>query len=308
MNEIIEKEQIEDLIYEIRGKQVMLDSDLAQLYNVETKRINESVKNNLEKFPERFSWKLTNEESKIFLVENFDQKTETRGGKYKNPRVFTEQGVMMLATILKSKIAAATTIRIMDAFVIMKKYFTDDIYRITNIEKNLISINNTITNHDKNIKLLQESFDKLSEKRRKTEIYFAGQMYDAYSKILNIFKTAKKELVIIDAYADNVTLDIIKRLNIRVIIITKPNNLLTRQDIEIYNKQYNNLKVIYNNTYHDRYFIIDNKEIYHCGTSINRIGYKTFSITLMNDEDVYTKLLDRVKNLIINTKLKIFFL
>jgi hypothetical protein len=104
MNNIVEKElNIDDMIYEIRGKQVMLDSDLAKLYHVETKRINEAVKNNPRKFPERFSWKLTNDESKIFLVENFDQKIETRGGKYKNPRVFTEQGVAMLSTILKSK-------------------------------------------------------------------------------------------------------------------------------------------------------------------------------------------------------------
>ena len=302
MNEVIKKEKLEDLIYQIRGKQVMLDSDLARIYEVETKRINEAVKNNNEKFPDRFSWKLTDKESKIFLVENFDQKIETRGGKYKNPRVFTEQGVMMLATILKSKIATETTIRIMDAFVQMKKYFTDDIYRISNIEKNIININNKITDHDINMKLLQESFDKLSEKTKDTEIYFSGQMYDAYSKILNIFKTAKKELIIIDAYTDNTTLDIIKRLNVNVTIITKSNNLLTKQDIKKYNEQYNNLKVIFDNTYHDRYFIIDNKKIYHCGTSINRIGYKTFSITLMNDEYSYIKIISNVNRIINNKK------
>ncbi len=105
MNEVIEKNiVIEDLIYEIRGKQVMLDSDLARLYNVETKRINEAVRRDQEKFPERFSWILDNEESKKLLVAICDQKIETRGGKYKNPRVFTEQGVAMLATILKTKV------------------------------------------------------------------------------------------------------------------------------------------------------------------------------------------------------------
>ena len=108
INDLIEKEdvKIKNMIYEVRGKQVMLDSDLAKLYHVETKRINEAVKNNREKFPERFSWKLTEEESKMFLVEIFDQKNiETRGGRYRCPRVFTEQGVAMLATILKSKVA-----------------------------------------------------------------------------------------------------------------------------------------------------------------------------------------------------------
>ena len=114
MNGLIVKEEIkiEDMIYEIRGKQVMLDSDLAKLYQCKngTKEINQAVKNNLDKFPERFSWKLTDEECNIFLVKNFDQKNETRGGRYKNPRVFTEQGVAMLSTILKSKVAIKTSI------------------------------------------------------------------------------------------------------------------------------------------------------------------------------------------------------
>ena len=113
--------KIENMIYEIRGKKVMLDSDLAKLYNVETKRINEAVKNNIEKFPERYCFKLSDNESDNLLVEIFDQKIEKRGGKYKNPRVFTEQGVYMLATILKSKEATKITIAIMDAFIVMKK-------------------------------------------------------------------------------------------------------------------------------------------------------------------------------------------
>ena len=297
MNEIIEKEKVENLIYEVRGKQVMLDSDLAKLYNVETKRINEAVKNNLEKFPERFSWKLTDEESKMFLVENFDQKKETRGGKYKNPRVFTEQGVMMLATILKSKIATATTIRIMDAFVEMKMYFSID---INNNENRLSNVETKVIEHDKNIRLLQESFDKLSEKRKKSEIYFKGQIYDAYSKIIDIFNESKEQLVIIDTYADKKILDIIKEQNFNVIIITKKNNLLSKESIEKYNEQYSNLKVIYDNTFHDRYFIIDNQKVYHCGTSINRIGYKTFSINLIDDKEVTKPLINRIKKLIQN--------
>ena len=129
MNDIIldKKIKIEDMIYEIRGKQVMLDSDLAKLYECTngTKDVNKAVNRN--KFPERFSFKLTDEESRIFLVENFDQKMETRGGKYKNPRVFTEQGVAMLATILKSKVAVEMSINIMDAFVLMRKYISSSL-------------------------------------------------------------------------------------------------------------------------------------------------------------------------------------
>ena len=297
MNEIIEKEKVENLIYEIRGKQVMLDSDLAKLYKVETKRINEAVKNNPEKFPERFSWKLTDKESKIFLVENFDQKLETRGGKYKNQRVFTEQGVMMLATILKTKIAIETTIRIMDAFVEMKKYFSNNLLEQKFINNQVIKNTKEIEINSEKIKLLQESFDKLSEKRKASEIYFNGQMFDAYSRIINIFSEAKEELIIVDSYADIKLLDIIKKLDVKVIIITKKNNFITEKEIEIYNKQYNNLKVIYNNTFHDRYFIIDNKTVYHCGTSINRIGYKTFSINLLSDKDVTIPLINNINSI-----------
>lgn len=297
MNEIIEKEKVENLIYEIRGKQVMLDSDLAKLYKVETKRINEAVKNNPEKFPERFSWKLTDKESKIFLVENFDQKLETRGGKYKNQRVFTEQGVMMLATILKTKIAIETTIRIMDAFVEMKKYFSNNLLEQKFINNQVIKNTKEIEINSEKIKLLQESFDKLSEKRKASEIYFNGQMFDAYSRIINIFNDSKEELIIVDMYADIKLLDIIKKLDVKVIIITKKNNFITEKEIEIYNKQYNNLKVIYNNTFHDRYFIIDNKTVYHCGTSINRIGYKTFSINLLSDKDVTIPLINNINSI-----------
>ena len=155
-------------------------------------------------------------------------------------------------------------------------------------------INNLVIEHDSKIKLLQESFQKFNGEKKVNEIYFNGQIYDAYSKIQEIFKEAKSKLVIIDGYADTTILDIIKRLNIQVTIITKPNNLLTRQDIEKYNKQYNNLTVKYDNTFHDRYFILDDSVVYHCGASINRIGYKTFSITKINDAEVCKALIDKI--------------
>ena len=302
MNEIVEKENIsiENMIYEIRGKQVMLDSDLAKLYHVETKRINEAVKNNSEKFPERFCWRLNDIESKNLLVEIFDQKSkiDTRGGKYKNPRVFTEQGVAMLATILKSKVAIEVSINIMDAFVAMRYYISDNLIEQKFINDLALEDHKKISQNSKDIKLLQESFKQFEEKRKVNEIYFNGQVYDAYSKIHNIFRETNKELVIIDAYADNTILDIIKRLDIEIIIITKKDNLLTKQDIDKYNKQYHNLKVIYDNTFHDRYFILDYNKVYHCGTSVNRIGYKTFSITLISDKEVCQLLINKIKNII----------
>ena len=207
------------------------------------------------------------------------------------PYVFTEQGVAMLATIIRTSVAENISIKIMDAFVAMRHYIGSNEFRLSNIETKVIE-------HDNNIKLLQESFDKLSEKRKETEIYFSGQIYDAFSKILEIFKNAKKELIIIDSYADNSLLDIIKKLKIKVIIITNKDNLLTKDMIDKYNKQYNNLRVVFDNTIHDRYFILDNDTLYHCGTSINRIGYKTFSINLVSDEKVKDTLINYVISII----------
>lgn len=294
MNEIIEKEsiKIENIIYEIRGKQVMLDSDLAKLYQVETKRINEAVSRNIEKFPERFSWILTEDEVSNLWSQFATTKINSK--RRNNPRAFTEQGVAMLATILKSKIATKVSIEIMDAFVSMRKYISSNL-----LEQKYI--NNQVMKNTEDIKLLQTSFSKFEEKRKTNEIYFNGQIYDAYFKIYEIFNETKDKLIIIDSYAGNTILDIIKRLNMEVMIITRKNNLLTNQDIERYNKQYNNLKVVYNNTFHDRYFILDKKEMYHCGTSINKIGYKTFSITLISDDCVKQSLLNKV-NQIINNK------
>lgn len=292
LNELIEENKVENMIYEVRGRQVMLDSDLAQLYQVETKRINEAVKNNPDKFPERFSWKLTEEESDNFLVENFDQKIERRGGRFKNPRVFTEQGVAMLATILKSKIAIQISIEIMVAFVAMRKY----------ISANLIEqkyINNQVMKNTENIKLLQESFSKLEEKRKVNEIYFNGQIFDAYSKIIDIMREAKKELIIIDSYADKTVLDMIKNLEYKVILITKENALLKSLDIEKYSAQYNNLQVIYTNTFHDRYFLLDRKTVYHCGSSLNHAGSKTFSINILEDQLIKESLIANIKTLFI---------
>ena len=292
MNEVVTKEdiKIEKMIYEIRGKQVMLDSDLARLYKCKngTKDINKAVKRNIERFPTNFMFQLTDDEYNYLRFQIGT--SNIKGGRRYKPYVFTEQGVAMLSSVLRSETAINISIKIIDAFVTMRKYISTNL-----LEQKYIN-NLVLEDHDK-IKALEDSFSKLEEKRKSTEIYFNGQIYDAYSKIQEIFKSANNSLVIIDAYADNTILDIIKRLNINVTIITKPNNLLTPQDIEKYNKQYNNLTVIFDNTFHDRYFILDDENIYHCGASVNRIGYKTFSITLIGDKDVKNTLINKIKKI-----------
>lgn len=292
MNDIMKKDdvEIENLIYEIRGVQVMLDSDLARLYEVETKQLNRQVKRNIERFDEDFMFQLTDLEYQNLKCQFGTSSSNNYGGRRTLPYVFTEMGVTTLASVLHSTVAVNMSKKIIRAFVMMRHYISSSL-----VEQKYI--NNLVLEDHSKIKALETSFQKLEEKRKINEIYFNGQIYDAYSKIQDIFSDSKKQIIIIDSYADYTLLDIIKRLKIEVIIITKPDNLLTKQDITKYNKQYHNLRVIFNNDFHDRYFILDDTIVYHCGTSINRIGYKTFSINLINDEDVCKTLICKVNKI-----------
>ena len=271
------------MIYEIRGQQVMLDSDLAKLYQCKngTKEINQAVKNNPNKFPKRFSWKLTDEEIKIFLVANCDQKIETRGGRYKNPRVFTEQGVAMLATILKSKVAVKVSIEIMDAFVAMRKYISNNL-----IEQRFI--NNMVLEHDERLALLENTFSGF--KTFSNELFFEGQIYDAYSLLLDIFNTSKESIIIIDNYISKELLDIVCKTNKEIIIYTKNiDNIL----INKYQSQYNNLTIKTNNSFHDRFIIIDKQILYHCGASFKDLGKKCFAINKIDNKEWTNEILQR---------------
>ena len=284
MNNLINELKIENMIYEIRGKQVMLDSDLAHLYSVETKRINEAVKRNIDKFPERFSWVLTIDEVNNlwsqFATTNISNMSRS------SPRVFTEQGVAMLATILKSKIATKVSIEIMDAFVSMRKYISSNL-----LEQKYF--NNLVIKHEEQINTL---FNYFESKEIKNEIYFEGQMYDAYSKILDILFIAKEELIIIDSYADKYVLDMISKVTIPVTIVLSTKSRLSNLDIDKYNQEYSNLTLIYNNTFHDRFIIIDKTIMYHLGTSINNAGTKTFAINKIEDKRIINMILIEVNN------------
>ena len=287
MNNIVVSDniKIENMIYEIRGKQVMLDSDLAKLYNVETKRINEAVKNNIEKFPERYCFKLNDNQSNNLRSKISTSKTNGNGGRKYNQRVFTEQGVYMLATILKSKVATKITIAIMDAFVVMKSIINTSL-----IEQKYI--NSLVLEHDNEIKLLQESFDKLNIKENNNHIFYEGQIYDAYSLLIDILSKAKKEIIIIDNYAGKKLFDIIKDINIKVKIYTENIDNISK---EKYEKQYNNLEIINTNIFHDRFIIIDNKLLYHSGASFKDLGKKCFAITKMEDDNILKELLNKLK-------------
>ena len=285
MEELIKTdEEIKNKIYIMRGKQVMLDSDLAKLYHVETKRINEAVKNNLNKFPERFSW-ILNEYDEEILRSKISTSSEinTHGGRRYSIRVFTEQGVAMLATVLKSKVAVETSIRIMDAFVLMKQYISNNL-----IEQNYI--NNLVLDHEDRLKLIENTFSNFKEKNN--HIFFEGQVYDAYSLLIDILNKSKDEIIIIDNYIDKNILDILKDINKNITIIT---NKYNNTDYEKYKKQYNNIKLVINNKFHDRFIILDRNILYHCGSSFKDLGDKCFEISKIIEEDVLNELIKRLE-------------
>ena len=284
MNEIIVENniKIENMIYEIRGKQVMLDSDLAKLYNVETKRINEAIRNNPEKFPERFAFRITEEEYNI--LKSKISTSSLWGGSRKGYTVFTEQGVNMLATILKSKVATQVSITIMDAFVEMRKYISTNL-----LEQKYI--NNQVMKNTEDIKLLQESIYKIDNSKDNECLFFEGQIYDAYSVFIDILNLSNNEIIIIDNYLSKKLLDILKNINKKIIIVTnKYNNI----DYEKYKCQYNNIELIINNCIHDRFIIIDRKILYHVGASMKDLGKKCFAISKIDNNKWIYELLEEI--------------
>ena len=289
MNEVIEKEEIkiENMIYEIRGKQVMLDSDLAKLYECKngTKTINLAVKRHLNRFPERFMFQLTKEE--YYKILRFQNETlELEQGQYSKylPYVFTEQGVAMLSSVLRTKVAEDVSIKIMDAFVEMKKYISNNL-----IEQKYI--NNQVIKNTKDIKLLQESFDKMNKEKDYDGIFFKNQIYDSYSLLIKILNKAKKQIIIVDNYIDKQILDVLREINKKVLIIT---NKYNNQDYTKYQSQYNNITLKINNNIHDRFIILDNKELYHIGASLKDLGKKCFAINKIENNKWIKEILKEV--------------
>ena len=286
MNEIVDKDviNIENMIYEIYGKEVMLDSDLAKLYNVETKRVNEAVNRNKEKFPSRISWITNDKEVDVLWSQNATANISSKSRT--NPRVFTEQGVYMLATILKSKEAIQTSIRIMDTFVKMRHYIN---YNKNILPRRFLLLEEKV---DHNTKRIDELFDKFNPKEiTKDSIFFKGDIYDAYSVLLEIFNLAKDEIIIIDNYVGKVLLDELRSIDKDIIIISSNMNANLRKK---YLKQYNNIKFIKNDSYHDRFIIIDRKRVFHSGASFKDLGRKCFGIHEIENYVEIEKLINEV--------------
>lgn len=285
MNDIVIKDiKIENLIYEVRGKQVMLDSDLAKIYECKNgaKTINQAVKRNTNKFPQRFMFQLTIEEYYKILRSQFGT-LELEQGQYSKylPYVFTEQGTAMLATVLRTHVAEKVTVEIMDAFVTMRKYIANNNYqeRITNVETRLIE-------HDTKIDFI---LNKLNNKEKYNHLFFEGQIYDAYSLMMNILRKAKKEIIIIDNYAGKELFDLIKGVKIKIKMYSKN---IDQKSLKKYQKQYQNIEIVNNDKFHDRFIIIDKKILYHCGASFKDLGDKCFGINLIEDREYLKNILN----------------
>ena len=283
-------EDIKNLIYTVRGKQVMLDSDVAMLYQYTTKNINKAMKRNINRFPEDFCFQLTEKEVENlrFQIGTSSLNKETYGGRRYLPYVYTEQGISMLAGVLKNEIAIQVSISIIRAFIEMRRFISLN----GQIFQEISDIKGQLLEHDKKF---DEVFDELQRKQEtefKQSIFFDGQIFDAYSLIIDIIRQARQKILIIDNYIDDSILKMLskKNKNVEVVIFTTQNSNIRKLDIQKFNKQYPVLKLAYTNKFHDRFIVIDNKELYHIGASLKDLGKKCFAISKIEDDEYVNRI------------------
>jgi len=286
---------IQNLIYNIRGQQVMMDSDLAMLYQVETKAFNQAVKRNLNRFPENFRFQLSQEEFESLRSQNVT--SNGRGGRRYLPYVFTEPGIAMLSSVLHSDTAVNISVRIMNAFVEMRRFMASNAMlfeRIADVELKQLEYQ----------KSTDEKFEKVFEyisdhAETEQKIFFDGQIYDAFSLIASLIQKAKKDIILIDGYVDVDTLNLLskKQNDVKVTIYTYANAKLTSSDITAFNAQYPTLTVKKTQIFHDRFMILDHSAVYHIGASLKDAGKKCFALSLLQDPDMLTTLINRLESL-----------
>lgn len=284
-----EDNQIQNMIHTIRGKPVMIDRDLAELYQVQTKRLNEQVKRNVARFPKEFCFQL-NDKEKNELVANCDR-YEVLKHSSSNPYAFTEQGIAMLSAVLKSEVAIKVSIKIINTFVEMRRFLVSNaavLGRLDRVELKQLEIDQK----------LEKVFNYIaSQTEVKQNIFFDGQIYDAFSFIVDLIKKAKINLILIDNYVDTNTLNLLckKNMGVEVMIVTAGKGSLTTKDVTKFNAQYPNLSVKFMNNFHDRFLIIDDVDVYHIGASIKDAGKKSFGITKIEDNDLIQSLINKVR-------------
>lgn len=285
-NNLAPLSDIKSKIYTIRNQQVMLDSDLAELYQVETKVFNQAVKRNIARFPNRFRFQLSDEENEIVLRSQFvtsslmSQKTtpSQHGGRRYLPFVFTEQGVSMLSAVLRSDIAIEVSIKIIDTFVEMKRVISSNELLFQRFER----IEQKLSVHDDNFNQVFKALENRQE-TQKQMIFYNGELFDAYQFIADIIRSAKQSIVLVDNYIDDNTLTLFtKNQNVDVLIYTHTISKQLKLDLEKYNAQYRPLEIKNFKNSHDRFLIIDNTVVYNIGASLKDLGKKMFAINKMD--------------------------
>ena len=290
-------EIVENLILEIRGTQVLLDRDLATLYGVETKVLNQAAKRKSDRFPENFRFQLTDMET-LELVTNCDRFSQLKHSSV-NPYVFTEQGVAMLATTLHSKIAIAVSIQIMNAFVAMRHFITSNNYlfqRIETLEHGHLEL---IKHQSLTDLRLNNIFNRLDQERNVPAegLFFDGQIFDAYVLMAKLIKSAKKDIKLIDNYIDESVLVLLDKRtdNVAATIFTQNKSPQLQLDIQRHNAQYSPIEVKQLAGVHDRFLLIDDNQLYHIGASIKDLGKKLFAITLIEDSEIIAAIRKMIK-------------
>ena len=288
----IDANNIKRRIFTIRGKQVMLDSDLAEYFGATTGNLNRAMKRNIKRFPDNFCFQLT----KTDYYEILRCQTgilELEQGKYSKylPYVYTEQGIAMLTSVLHTERAIAASISIMEAFVEMRRFIANNaalFERISKVELKQLEA-------DKKFDRLFEYVNTHTETNQK--LFFDGQIYDAFSLLIELIQKAAQEIILIDGYVDVSTLNLLakKQSGVAVTIYTFKKTKLTAQDVAAFNSQYPQLDVKYTNVFHDRFLILDGKTVYHIGASLKDAGKKCFGVTLM--DDVLLALLGKIKGI-----------
>ncbi len=287
--------QIRNMIYMVRGEQVMLDSDLASLYGVETRTLNQAVTRNPNRFPERFCFRLTKDEADDLKSQFVISSADGWGGRRRSlPRVFTEQGVSMLSAVLRSDTAIEVSIRIMDAFVEMRRFIADNaqmLERISTIELRQLEYQKCT---DERFERIFDYMDAHEEPIQR--VFFDGQVWDAFELLTSLVLRAKREIVLVDGYVDTGTLNVLakKHSDVRVTIWTHPKTRLTQRDVDTFNAQYPKLEVRHTDTFHNRFLILDGTEAYLVGASLKDAGKKTFGIARIEDEKIVRSILERL--------------
>ena len=289
---IVDNREIQNMIYTIRDKQVMVDNDLAELYKVTTGNLNKAMKRNLSRFPEHFCFQLTELEYKNLRFQNGSSSSNNNyGGRRYMPYVFTEQGIAMLSAVLKSDIAVEVSIKIMNCFVEMRRFLLLNKEMFARLDR--VELKQLETD-----KKLEEVFNYIATNTEiKQNIFFDGQIYDAFSFIAGLIQKAKKEIILIDNYVDVHTLNILCKKNqgVGITIATAGKGSLSAKDITKFNEQYPKLSVKTITDFHDRFLIIDRMEVYHIGASIKDAGKKSFGITKIEDKDLINNLINKVR-------------